>query len=317
LIHEIKNKGKNKKYDCVVGISGGTDSCFIAYIMKQEGLRPLLVHMDNGWDTPASVQNIRSTANNLSVGYESFVLDWEEFRDLQVAFLKASVIEAETPTDMAIPAALHRIAAQYGIKYIVSGCNFASEGILPKHWHYNSNDLVYLKSVHKKFGRLRLKKFPVFGLWREAYYKFIKGIRIVYPLNDVPYSPLTTRELLKKEIQWIEYGGKHHESKFTAFVQSYLLPVKFNIDYRKATLSSQICSGEKTRSEALEILKTLPYNPDTIQADIAYVSKKLNLTIDEFNQIIQSPPKTYKDYSNAERFLEPLYSIYRRFLRSK
>jgi len=317
LIQKIKRKGKNKKYDCVIGISGGLDSCFTAYLIKQQGLRPLLVHMDNGWDTPGSVQNIQSAVNKLSVGYESYVLDWEEFRDLQVAFLKASVIEAETPTDMAIPGALHRIAAKNGIKYIVSGCNFATEGLLPRHWHYNSNDLIYLKGVHKKFGKMPLKKFPFFGLWREAYYKFFKRIKMVYPLNYIPYSNQMARTLMQKELNWREYGAKHHESKYTAFIQSYLLPIKFDLDYRKATLSSQICNGEKTKEEALEILKTLPYDPEKIGSDIAYVSKKLNLTLEEMNNILHSAPKTYRDYPNAERFLEPIYAIYRKIFRPR
>lgn len=317
IIKKIKLKGRNKEYDCLLGISGGIDSGYVAYLLKKWGLRVLLVHLDNGWNSEMAINNIRSVAEKSGFDYQSYVLDWEEFRDLQLAFLKASVIEAETPTDIAIIGSLHEMAARYGIKYIISGGNIATEGILPRMWHYDAKDTRYLKAIQKKFGSVRLKVFPTFGYWREIYYKFVKGIQNVYVLNLIPYSKDQAMQILEKEFKWKKYGGKHHESKFTAFVQSYLLPVKFDLDYRRATLSTQICTGEVTRGKALEELCHLPYNPETVKYDIEYICKKLNISLFQFESILQDPPKTYKDYPNNEKILNVIYKIYNRFFSKK
>lgn len=313
LIARAKQAGRGKRYDCVLGASGGVDSSYLAYLLKECGLRPLLVHMDNGWNRQEAVRNIRHLAETLKLDYESFVLDWEEFRDLQLAFLRASVIEAETPTDMAIAGALHRVAARHGIKYIVSGGNMATEGILPAHWHYNSKDSVYIRGVYKRFGRGgRLRRFPFLGWREEVFYKFMRGIRMMYPINYVPFNKEEATQLLVDELGWQPYGGKHHESLYTRFVQSYLLPVKFGIDYRKATYSSQICDGKLTRAEAVEKLKAPVYDPAVVDHDLTYVSKKLCIPRAELEEIITLPPKTYRDYPNDQRWLERLYNLYRR-----
>jgi len=313
LVEKIKKSGKTREYDCVIGISGGIDSCYAAYVAKKLGLRPLAVHMDNGWNSEAAVKNIKNVAAKLGIDYQSYVLDWEEFKDLQLSFLKASVPEAETPTDIAIPAALHRIAAENKIKYIISGGNFATEGILPKYWHYNAKDVKYLKAIQKKFGSRRLKSFPTFGYQNEIYYKYIKGIRFVYLLNYVPFSKKEAMKILENELAWKYYGGKHYESKFTGFIQSYVLPEKFNIDYRRATFSTQICTGEISREEALEILKSKPYDPVIAEQEKEYVAKKLGIQVDEFNRIMKLPPKSYKDYPNDKKLLDFLYNFYWKF----
>ncbi|MBP7390058.1 MAG: N-acetyl sugar amidotransferase [Chitinophagales bacterium] len=311
-IDKIKASGKGKEYDCVIGISGGIDSCYVAYIAKQRGLKPLLVHMDNGWNSEISVKNIKNIAQKLGFDYESYVLDWDEFKDLQLAFLKASVPEIETPTDIAIPAALHQIAAQHGIKYIISGGNFATEGILPKTWHYNAKDMTYLDYIQDKFGTKKLKKFPRFGWKEETFYKIVKGIRIVYMLNYVPYNKTDAMRILETELGWKYYGGKHYESKYTGFVQSYILPEKFNIDYRRATLSTQICAGEVTREEALKEFEHKPFDPIKAREEQNYVCKKLGIGEQEFNRIMADPPKLYRDYPNSEKTLNRIYDIYRK-----
>ncbi len=310
LIEKIKKTGAHNEYDCLIGISGGIDSCYAAYIAKNLGLRPLAVHMDNGWNSEAAVQNIKNVAAKLGIDYQSYVLDWEEFKDLQLAFLKASVPEAETPTDIAIPAALHKIAAQNNIKYIISGGNFATEGILPKSWHYNAKDVTYLKGIQKIFGAKKLRTFPTFGFQKEIYYKFVKGIRFVYLLNYVPFAKKEAMKVLEQRLDWKYYGGKHYESKFTGFLQSYILPEKFNIDYRRATFSTQICTGEMTRDEAIELLKSKSYDPIIAQQEKEYVAKKLGITLTDFNLIMDTPPKTYKDYPNDKKMLEFLYNLY-------
>ena len=317
IIEKIKRNGRNKEYDCLLGISGGIDSAYVAYLLKGWGLRVLLVHLDNGWNSEMAVNNIKTVAEKSGFDYESYVLNWEEFRDLQLAFLKASVIEAETPTDIAIPGALHQMAAKYGIKYIISGGNIATEGILPRRWHYDAKDTRYIKAVQQKFGSRKLTTFPTFGYWKEIYYKFVKGIRIVYVLNLTPYSKDNAMEILEKEFNWKRYGGKHHESKFTAFVQSYLLPVKFDLDYRKATLSTQICAGEVTREQALEELSHIPFNPEQIKYDIEYICKKLNIPEEYFGSILNTPPKTYRDYPNNEKRLKFIYGIYKKIFQKK
>lgn len=311
IVDQIKKDGKNKAYDCILGISGGIDSCYAALILKKHGLRVLAVHMDNGWNSEAAVKNIKYVVGKLGIEYQSYVLDWEEFKDLQLSFLKASVPEAETPTDIAIPAALHRIAAQHNVKYVISGGNFATEGILPKSWHYNAKDVTYLKGIQKKFGTKKLKTFPTFGFKQEMYFKIVKGIKIIYLLNYVPFAKDEAMRILEKELDWKYYGGKHYESKYTGFLQSYILPTKFNIDYRRATFSTQICAGELSRNAAIEELKKLPYNPETVETEKEYWSKKFNISLSEFNAIMQLPVKTYNDYPNDKSKLEFIYKVYR------
>lgn len=317
ILQKIKNDGKKGEYDCVVGISGGVDSCYTAYLAKQKGLRILAVHLDNGWNSEEAVQNVKNLANKLEIDYESYVLDWDEFRDIQLAFLKASVPEAETPTDMAIPAALHYYAAKYNVKYILSGGNLATEGILPASWHYDAKDMKYFNYIQNTFGQKKIKNFPTFGYKKEMYYKLFKGIRMTYLLNYVPYLKEEAIELLTKNFGWKFYGGKHHESKYTKFIQSYYLYEKFPIDYRRATLSSQICLGDVKREDALEKLKTLPYNADEIETEKRYISKKLQISLEEFEAIINLPAKWHWDYPNDKKKLGFIYDTYRRLFNVK
>ena len=312
----IRRAGKGRDYDCVVGISGGVDSCYSAYVIKQLGLRPLAVHLDNGWNSDTAVKNIKRVAEGLGIDYQSYVLDWDEFRDIQLAFLRASVPEVETPTDVAIPAALHRIAADNGVKYVISGGNYATEGILPAAWHYNAKDMKFFRAIHARFGKLRLKTFPTFDYWDEMYYKFIKGIRIIYVLNYVPYSKVAAMKLLQDKLGWLDHGGKHFESRITGFLHSYILPVKFGIDYRRATLSTQICAGEATRDEALKALEVPPFKQEQVPREMEYLAKKFEISAAELDEILARPPKSHRDYPNNQRKLEFIYSVYRRYFQS-
>jgi N-acetyl sugar amidotransferase len=312
VLSKIKRAGKGKKYDCVIGVSGGVDSSYVAWLAKNEGLRPLLVHLDNGWNSEISVENIRKLAHLLDLDYECYVLDWEEFRRIQLSFLRASVPEMETPTDMAIPGALHKVAAKYGVKYIISGGNFATEGILPKTWHYNAKDTKYFRHILKKFGNVKASKFPVFGAMHETYYKLIKGIKIIYLLNYFPFNKDEAQAFLESKLGWKYYGGKHYESVYTGFVQSYIMPVKFNMDYRRATLSTQICAGEVERMKAIEILKEPSFSDDKAQAEKEYICKKLHISVDEFELIMEESPLIYRDYPNGEKRLQFIYRVYRK-----
>lgn len=317
LVEDMKRAGKGSEYDCVMGVSGGTDSSYAAYIAREKGLRVLAVHLDNGWNSEEAVQNVKNIAQKLDIEYESYVLDWEEFKDLQLAFLKASVPEAETPTDMAIPGALHYYAAKYNVKYILSGGNFATEGILPPSWHYNAKDMKYFNYIQKTFGQKKLKKFPTFGFEKEMYYKLIKGIKIIYILNYVPYVKEDAMEFLKKELNWKYYGGKHYESKYTGFIQSYYIYEKHSIDYRRATLSSQICLGDVSREDALEQLKAKPYTDEKVEEEKLYIAKKLQISNKEFEDILNLPAKWYWDYPNDKKKLGFIYDTYRKLFKKE
>lgn len=312
LIADVKKAGQRKAYDCVIGISGGVDSIYTAMQAKKFGLRVLAVHMDNGWNSELAVNNIEKILKVLEIDLHTAVLDWQEFRELQLAFLRASVPEAETPTDIAIPAVLHKYAAQYGVKYIFSGGNYVTEGILPKSWHYDAKDVKYIKSINRMFGSGKLKSFPTFGYLKESWYKIFKGIRMIYPLNLLPYNKRDALSMLETELDWKNYGGKHHESLYTKWVQSYLLPEKFGIDYRKATYSTQICAGEITRAQAIEELKKPPFDAQKIKEDTEYLCKKLCIHPSELEAIMQLPPKSYKDYPNNKKWLEFVYGMYRK-----
>jgi N-acetyl sugar amidotransferase len=309
LVKKVKKSGYGKKYDCIVGVSGGVDGCYLAYICKQLGLRTLLVHMDNGWDSILAVENIKVVADSLGFDYRSFVLDWEEFRDLQLSFLKASVPELETPTDIAILGSLHKMATKYSVNYVFMGGNYATEGILPKSWHYDPKDKKYVTGIQKKFGNVKLKKFPFFDYRLEFYYKIIKKIKIIYLLNYVPYNRQLAINVLSN-LGWKDYVQKHHESLYTAFVQSYILPVKFNIDYRKIFLSIKICNSIITREEACATLQLKSYNDLQIEREIEYVCKKFNISVAELKNNLHQQPKTHKDYPNNQKFLEFIYKMY-------
>ena len=317
LLKEMKAAGRGRKYDCVLGLSGGVDSSYAAYLARKLGLRVLAVHLDNCWNSPIAESNIQAIASRLGIDHECHSVDSDEFRDLQVAFLKASVPEAETPTDIAIPAVLHSVAAQYGVKYIISGGNYATEGIMPVMWHYNARDIRYLKHIHRRFGSERLRSFPLFGFMKEMYFKLVKGIKIIYLLNYVPYNKLEAIALLQAELGWQDYGGKHKESVYTAFIQGYYLFRKFGIDYRRAMYSTQICLGQMSRGEALKQLEQLPYNEEKVKKDKVLVAEKLGLKPEELDQMIAAPPKWYRDYPNREKFLGIVYDTYRRLYRKK
>lgn len=315
LIDQIKSKGK--VYDSIIGISGGVDSCYTAYYAKINGLNPLLVHLDNGWNTEVAVQNIQIVATKLELDLETIVLDWSEFREIQLAFLRSSIVDIEIPTDLAIPAALHQMAEKHGVKSILSGGNYSSEGILPLQWGYHvMKDMKLYQHIVRKFSKVQRKKTPGFGLWEEFYYKMIKGVKTYYPLNFINYNKDEARLILEKELGCKFPDRKHHESRYTRFWQSYILPVKYGFDYRLATFSTQICSNQITRDEALEQLKSLPYDPETIEKEKYFICKKLQISVEEFDLMLKQRPLTYKDFPNSKKRINFVYSIYR-FLFSK
>ena len=299
IVEKIKQSGKGKQYDCIIGVSGGVDSTYTAWLVKQLGLRPLAVHLDNGWNSELAVKNIESILDKLDIDLYTEVLDWEMFKDLQLSFLKASTPDGEIPTDHAILAVLYKIAAKYGIKYIVSGMNFRNEGMLPPSWARGYLDWKYIKGVQKKFGRQSLKNFPHLPIHEFFYHNLIRGIRSVSLINYIDFNKNEAMKLIQDELGWVYYGGKHYESIYTRFYQAYILPNKFKIDKRKAHLSCLVMStGEVTRQEALEALNKPTADPKMIAEDREYVIKKLDITQEEFEEIMTRAPKTILDYPN-------------------
>lgn len=315
IIHNIKRDGANKEYDCIIGVSGGVDSSFVAYKVKELGLRPLAVHLDNGWDSELAVSNIHNVLEKLDIDLFTHVIDWEEFKDLQLAFLKASTPDSEIPTDHAIFAILYRMAVKKGIKYVITGCNVKTETHLPDAWSQGHFDGSYLKSVHKQFGNMKLKTFPYMNFHTAFKYKRIMA-RIDI-LNYIDYVKRDAEKILEERLGWRPYGGKHYESIYTRFYQGYLLPKKFGFDKRKAHLSSLICSGEVSRDKALEELKKEPYPIEMQKEDKEYVIKKLGLTENKFEEIMNLPIRSYSEYPSYDRLfngriLGRLYAIYYR-----
>ncbi len=311
----IKQYGSNRQYDCLIGLSGGVDSSYVAYKAKELGLRALCVHFDNGWNSEQAVMNIHHIVNKLGFDLSTYVINWDEFKDLQLAYLKASVIDIEVLTDHAIYGTMFKIAKDNDIKYVLGGHNVTTEGVLPYHWTFNKKDYINIKAIHKLHGSLQLKTYPFLDRKMK---KFIKesGVEFINYLNWMPYVKDEVKELLKKELNWQDYGGKHYESIWTRFYQGYILPVKFGVDKRKAHLSSLICSGQMTRTQALEEMKKSPYDDALLKVDKEYVLKKLGLSENEFNQIMSQPVHSHWDYDtegsvfNYYPVLKPLQPLW-------
>jgi len=300
IISEIKDKNKQKKYDCIIGLSGGADSSYLAYwAAKHANLRLLAVHVDAGWNSEIAVSNIKKIVSQLNIDLITHVIDWEEMADLQRSFLNAGVANQDTPQDHAFFAALYHFANKNNIQYILSGFNFASESILPKGWGHSAMDLEQIKDIHKKFGRMKLRTFPLISFFKNyIYYPYVKKMRIIFPLNYITYIKSDAIMLLNKELGWEDYGGKHCESRFTKFFQSYFLPTRFGFDKRRAHLSSLVLSGQIDRHKALKILEKPPFEEDKIHLDKEFVCRKLSVSMEEFNEFLNMPKRDFTYYKN-------------------
>lgn len=304
LISKIKEEGKNKTYDCILGLSGGVDSSYLALVAHEQGLRPLVVHFDNGWNNELAVKNIQQIVEKLNYDLSTYVIDWEEFKDLQLSYFKASVIDLEVPTDQLIVATLYKLAEQHNIKFILSGNNFRTEYTLPSDWIYRKKlDLVNLNNIHKKFGTIPLKKFPKIGVNDRYRYQEKLGIRMVTFFDKIDFNVAEVKKRLVNELEWVPYPGKHYESLFTRFYQGYILVKKFGVDKRKAHLSSLICSAQITKEEALLELEKPPYPIELQEEDKTYVIKKWGLTKDEFEKIMNEKPIPHAYYGEENEMV--------------
>lgn len=303
LIKEIKQSGEGAEYDCIMGLSGGVDSSYLALLVKDYGLRPLVVHVDAGWNSELAVYNIEKIIKYCGYDLHTIVMDWDEMRDLQLSYLKAGVANQDVVQDHAFFSSLYHFAVKSKIKYVISGGNVATEAISPpKSWQHSKMDAISLHAIHKKFGKIKLKTYRTISfLEYYLYYPFIYKMKTVNPLDFVDYNKAEALKFLKEKVGYKEYSRKHGESVFTKFFQNYYLPKKFNFDKRKPHLSSLIVSGQMTRAEALEELEKPLYDPRELKEDLAYIAKKLQITSDELTALIESPGHHYTEFKNWDQ----------------
>lgn len=302
-IASIKEAGKGKEFDCIIGMSGGIDSSYLLYLAKVKfDLRPLVFHVDAGWNTQLAVNNIERLIDKLNLDLYTHVVNWEEMKDLQLAYLKSGVPHIDVPQDHAFFATMYHFASKYNVKHILTGGNYSTECVRnPIEWMYYQSDAVQLKDIHKKFGTRQLNNYIVTNiLWHKFYLPYIKGIKVYRPLDFAPYNKKAAMELLMREFGWQPYPQKHFESRFTRFYESYWLYERFGFDVRKVQFSSLILTGQMNRDEALEKLQSPPYDPATIHQEFEYVATKLGISSEELQNYMDLPKKSYRDYRSQE-----------------
>lgn len=317
ILQKVKSGSSSSKYDCIIGVSGGVDSTYLAYYVKEIlGLNPLAIHMDNGWNSKLATKNIERIIRKLDIDLYTHVIDWDEFKDLQRAYIKASVVDIEALTDHAIGAVLYQQAVKNNVKYIFLGNNDSTESIMPKSWTFTKNDLTNLSDIHKKFGTLPIKTFPTLGMIKRFKYDKLNKIELINILNYIDFKKEEAMATIIDKIGWKPYANKHYESVFTRFYQGYILPKKFNIDKRKPHFSALIKTEQMTRNQALSELKKDPTLDETIVNDYEYVIKKLGFTNEEFQDIISQKPVSHFEFkSNLISKINKKYLSHNSFLR--
>ncbi len=303
MADSIKKAGQGKEFDCIIGMSGGIDSSYLVYLAKEKlGLRPLVFHVDAGWNSQQAVNNIEQIVDRLGLDLYTEVIDWEEMKDLQLAFFKSGVPHVDTPQDHAFFATMYKFASKYKVKHILTGGNYSTECIRnPLEWMYFQSDSRQIRDIHSKFGKRKLKNFPLTNiLWHKVYLPYVKGIKVYRPLDYLKYDKEEATQFLVDNFGYQRYAQKHFESRFTKFYESYWLPEKFGFDTRKVQYSSLILTGQMTREEALEKLSSPAYDKDQIDHDFEYIANKLDITAEELRACFEMPNKTYKDYKNQQ-----------------
>jgi N-acetyl sugar amidotransferase len=315
IVKAVREEGRGKSFDCIIGMSGGVDSSYLTYLAKEQfGLRPLVFHVDAGWNSQIAVNNIEKLVDGLGLDLYTEVIDWEEMRDLQLAFFKSAVPHIDAPQDHAFFATMYKFADQHGIKSILTGANYSTECIRnPIEWMYYQSDSIQLRDIHRRFGTRPLRKFPTTSIFRhKIWLPYVKGIRVVKPLNHVPYNKADVVKLLVNKYGWQPYPQKHFESRFTRFYEGYWLPKKFGYDTRKVQFSSLIVTGQMSREEALVKLKEPALDEATVRQEFEYVANKLGIPPGELQGYLELPNKTYRDYRSQEKF----YSLGARAMRA-
>lgn len=304
MVEKIKAAGRGRDFDCIIGMSGGIDSSYLIHVATEFGLRPLVFHVDAGWNSQEAVNNIEKLVDKLGLDLYTEVIDWEEMRDLQLAFFKSGVPHIDTPQDHAFFATMYKFAEQHDIKHILTGANLSTECIRnPLEWMYYQSDSIQLMDIHRRFGTRPLVNFPTTSILRhKIWLPYVKGIRVVRPLNYVPYDKAAAVKLLTEKFGWQPYPQKHFESRFTRFYEGFWLPRKFGFDTRKVQYASLIVTGQMTREEALERLKAPALDEATVRQEFEYVANKLGITTSELQDHFDAPNKTYRDYRSQDAF---------------
>lgn len=303
MFNKIKSEGKNKDFDCILGLSGGVDSSYLLHMaVKEFGLKPLVFHVDGGWNSEIAVHNINVLVEKLGVDLYTEVINWEEMKDFQLAFFKSGLPHIDIPQDHAFVATLYKFAEKHNIKYIINGGNFSTECVqYPMKYYYYGTDMIHIRDIINKHGTIKMKTYPFSSVLRHKFFlKYIKRIKVVKPLNFMPFYKKEAINLLEKEYGWKPYPQKHFESRFTRFFEGYWLPKRFGFDPRRVMLSSLILTDQMTREEALEILKKPAYDQSIIEDDFKYIATKLDITEDELNGYLKIPKKYYWDYRNQD-----------------
>ena len=302
-VEKIRADGKGRSFDCIMGMSGGLDSSYLLHLaVKEFGLRPLVFHVDGGWNTDIAVNNIQVIVEKLGLDLYTEVINWEEMKDFQLAFFKSGVPHLDIPQDHAFIATLYHFANKHGIKYILNGGNIATECVRnPKEWLYYGTDMAQLRDIHRRFGTRKLDTYPFSSiLFHKIYLRYMKGVQVVKPLDFLPYTKETATQTLTSEYGWKAYPQKHFESRFTRFYEGYWLPTRFGYDTRRVQYSSLILTGQMTREDALKKLEEPAYNPATLDEDFEYIATKLGISADDLRHYHEMPKKSYKDYKNRE-----------------
>lgn len=300
-ISKIKEDGKNRDFDCILGLSGGVDSSYMLHlVVKEFGLRPLVFHVDGGWNSELAVNNIQVMVDKLGLDLYTEVINWEEMKDFQLAFFKSGVPHLDIPQDHAFIATLYKFANKYNIKYIMNGGNISTECVRnPMEWLYYGTDMAQIRDIKRQFGTIKMDTYPFSPIFNHKFYlRYIKGIKVIKPLNNMPYIKDEALKLLANEYGWKPYPQKHFESRFTKFYEGYWLPERFGFDTRRVQFSSLILTGQMTREEALNKLEKPAYNPETIDEDFNYIATKLGISSEELRGYFEMPTKFYWDYKN-------------------
>lgn len=302
LAEEIRREGKGKDFDCIIGLSGGLDSSYVAYVAKEKmGLRPLLFHVDAGWNTDQAVGNIEKLVDGLGLDLYTEVINWEEMKDLQVAFLRSQIPDQDLPQDAAFFSSLYKFARKYKIKTIITGSNFSTECCRePEEWGgYLGIDTLLFNDIHSRFGKHPLDTFPLVDiLVSKIFYQRVIGMKVAMPLNMVQYVKKDAEDELERRFGWQRFQHKHHESRFTRFYEDYWLPRKFGFQKRRAHFSSLIMTGQMTREQAMERISNPEMDEHFLQQEFEYVANKLDLSVSELQGIFDGENKTYRDYRN-------------------
>lgn len=308
----IRKAGANSEYDCIIGLSGGIDSSYLAVMVKDRGLRPLVVHVDGGWNSELAVYNIEQVVKHCGYDLHTHVIDWEEMRDLQVAYLKAHVANQDVPQDHAFFASLYHFAVSKGIKYVISGGNIATESVFPTNWHHSAMDAINLRAIHNKYGTLPLRNYKTINIFQYyLYYPYIYKMKTFRPLNFMSYNKNEALRFLEEKIGYKDYGNKHGESIFTKYFQNHYLPSKFGYDKRRMHYSSMVLSGQLSRGEAVAKLKQPIYNPKELLEDEEYIAKKLRLPVAELRRLTEAPGVDYTEYKNWDTAYSALKTVQR------